>query len=82
MRATNAKPVEKDAAVLLWVRRENGKRGQHMNDRRISNLQWAMSVLEELPTETIEQDRAIDIGISAIQDKIDSLCEQEDKPWN
>ena len=27
-----------------------------------------------------EQDRAIDIGISAIQDKIDSLCEQEDKP--
>lgn len=53
-----------------------------MNDRRISNLQWAMSVLEELPTETIEQDRAIDIGISAIQDKIDSLCEQEDKPWN
>jgi hypothetical protein len=49
-----------------------------MNDRRISNLQWAMSVLEELPTETIEQDRAIDIGISAIQDKIDSLCEQED----
>lgn len=51
-----------------------------MNDRRISNLQWAMSVLEELQTETIEQDRAIDIGISAIQDKIDSLCEQEDKP--
>jgi hypothetical protein len=39
-----------------------------------------MSVLEELPTETIEQDRAIDIGISAIQDKIDSLREQEVRP--
>jgi hypothetical protein len=50
-----------------------------MNDRRISNLQWAMSVLEELPTETIEQDRAISIGVAAIQDKIDSLCEQEDR---
>ena len=30
MRATNAKPVEKDAAVLLWVRRKDGKRGWHM----------------------------------------------------
>lgn len=51
-----------------------------MNDRRISNLQWAISVLEELPTETIEQDKAINIGVDAIQDKIDSLCKQEDKP--
>jgi hypothetical protein len=50
-----------------------------MSIKAISNLQWAMSVLEELPTETIEQDRAISISVAAIQDKIDSLCEQESK---
>lgn len=40
-----------------------------MSARDISNLMWAISVLEEIPTETIEQDRAVSIGISAIQDK-------------
>ena len=30
MRATNAKPVEKDAAVLLWVRRKNGGQAMRM----------------------------------------------------
>jgi hypothetical protein len=72
------KGVHDDFYCSYGERKES--EGQHMNDRRISNLQWAMSVLEELPTETIEQDRAISIGVAAIRDKIDSLCEQEDKP--
>lgn len=41
-----------------------------MSARDISNLMWAISVLEEIPTETIEQDRAISVGISAIQGKV------------
>lgn len=49
-----------------------------MSDRTVSNLQWAIIVLGEMETSTIEQDRAISIAQGALSEKIDRMSDTAD----